>query len=160
MSISQIIQFCVENVILSSWGQVMKAISFSNNVFHSILSERKRTKPIWSTRISEENNFEHQNSEFMTVSSLPKTDHQTTPIVKFLPNNQHFTLNEEKNSQKFNFDNSSANPEKGNLSKSNRIDNVVNEVLIDKRPKFERQESITSGFEIEMGLPFFKKVPQ
>ena len=65
-----------------------------------------------------------------------------------------------KNSQKFNFDNSSANPEKGNLSKSNGIDNVVNQVLIDKRPKFERQESITSRFEIEMGLPFFKKVPQ
>ena len=125
----------------------------------SIISERKQTKPIWSTRISEENNFEHQNSGLMTVSSLPKTDHQTTPIVNISPNNQHFTQNDEKKSKKFNVDNN-ASPEKGNLSKSVRIDNVVNEVLIDKRPKFERQESITSGLDIEIRHPFFQKLPQ
>ena len=121
---------------------------------NSIISEKKATssKPIWSTRLSEEKSFDRQDSGLMTVSSLSKADHQITPTVNFSTSDQHFTQDAEKVAKTFDFD-ESAKPEKGILSKSKmvpkRIDSVVNEVFIDKRPKFKRQESIISGFDIQ-----------
>jgi hypothetical protein len=88
----------------------------------------------------------------MDPSKLPKSVSSFTPTVNFSPNDQLFTQNDEKIAKVFDFD-ENIKPEKGILSKpktmTRRVDSVVNEVFIDKRPKLKRQESIISGFEIE-----------
>ena len=127
-------------------------------------SERSHiaSKPIWTTRLSEEKSLDGQDSGVMPLpsyssvqdrhdSSVPKTD-LSTPTVNFSPNDQHFSQNDENVAKRIDFDDH-AKPEKGILSKPKpmpkRMNNVVNEVFIDKRPKFKRQESIISGFDIE-----------